>query len=91
VLKKLGIKPKEGRPVQMDKADHALSKSTGSRREAEAFRQRILDKLEGGDISGAIKDSLQDLEQFGNKYKAGANQALKSSSRGCEVRDLAGR
>src|SRR5215472_14367250 len=30
VLKKLGIKPKEGRPVQMDKADHALSKSTAA-------------------------------------------------------------
>ena len=31
----------------------------------------------GGDISGAIKASLQDLEQFGDKYKSGANQAVK--------------
>ena len=38
VLKKLGINPKKGPAVQMDTPDHALSESTGSRREAEVFR-----------------------------------------------------
>jgi|SRR5215831_965170 len=77
VLKKLGIKQKKGPALQMDRSDHEDTRSFGKGRDAREFRHEILDMLEGGDISGAIKASLQDLEQFGDKYKSGANQALK--------------
>jgi hypothetical protein len=67
----------KGPALQMDTSDHEDTRSFGKGRDAREFRHEILDMLEGGDISGAIKASLQDLEQFGDKYKSGANQALK--------------
>src|SRR5262249_60636523 len=63
VLKKLGIKQKKGPALQMDRSDHEDTRSFGKGRDAREFRHEILDMLEGGDISGAVKASLQDLEQ----------------------------
>jgi hypothetical protein len=47
----------------------------------------MLDQLQQGDISGAVNKSLEDLQQFGDKYTSAANQALKKTFGWCGVRE----
>ena len=79
VLEKLGISKDAGPAVQMEKSAHQGTASWGGGGSADQFRQDILSMLQSGDISGAIKRNLEDLQQVDAQYMDAANEALRQT------------
>jgi hypothetical protein len=73
----------DGTAIQMEPQDHRLTSSYGNSREAQAYRGEILDRINSGDMRGAMAKEIRDVRRAareasgdGSKYNNAIREML---------------